>query len=210
MVMSKSGKRPHLVTPRKNGSLACDNDCPQYKSASLCSHVVAAAKHNQQFDQLIASLNKRRRMPNLTKLATGEMPKGQGRKAGKAPARRKASLPIENRCEMTVPTYSAAPPASSSFHTVVNTSIAETSVMNAPSLNSSAVNAPADSVNSVDISSFHFMSPPTYFPPYLPYRPPNAVSVDPVSGGKNPFRVRFIVGNVSVCHGTIPQRARST
>jgi len=140
-------------------------------------------------------------MPNLTKLATGEMPKGRGRKGGKAPARRKASLPIENRCEMTVPTYSAAPPASSSFHTVVNTSIAETSVMNAPSLNSSVVNAPAGSVNSVDISSFHFMSPPTYLPPYMPYRPPNAVSVDPVSGGKNAFRVRFIVGNISVCHG---------
>ena len=59
----------------------------------------------------------------------------------------------------------------------------------------------AGSVNSVDISSFHFMSPtPTYFPPYLPYRR-YAVSVDPVSGGKNPSQVCFIVGNISVCHG---------
>lgn len=32
MVMSKTGKRPHLIVPKKkNGGLACDSDCPQYK-----------------------------------------------------------------------------------------------------------------------------------------------------------------------------------
>jgi len=36
-------------------------------------------------------------MPNLTKLATGEIPNGRGQKCGRAPALRKASVPIENR-----------------------------------------------------------------------------------------------------------------
>ena len=54
MVISHSGKRPHLVVPkRKSGGMACDGDCPQYKSAKLCSHTVAAAAHNKQLDQFI-------------------------------------------------------------------------------------------------------------------------------------------------------------
>ena len=66
--------------------MACDDDCPQYKSASLCSHVVAAALHNEQLTQLVLSDKKVKCTPNLTKLATSEMPKGRGRKGGKAPA----------------------------------------------------------------------------------------------------------------------------
>lgn len=37
MVISRSGKRPHLILPKKKcGGLSCDDDCPQYKSAKLC------------------------------------------------------------------------------------------------------------------------------------------------------------------------------
>ena len=84
MVISKSGKWPHLVLPKKNGGMAWDDDCPQYKSASLCSHVVAAALHNEQLTQLVLSDKKVKCTPNLTKLATSEMLKGRGRKGGKA------------------------------------------------------------------------------------------------------------------------------
>lgn len=55
MVMSKSGQRPHLVVPKKNGGMACDSDCPQYRSAAICSHVVAAAKHNGHFELFLIS-----------------------------------------------------------------------------------------------------------------------------------------------------------
>lgn len=92
MVISKSGKRPHLKLPKKNGGTACDDDCPQYKSASLRSPAVAAALHNEQLTQLVLSYKKVERTPNLTKLATSEMPKGRGRKGGKAPVRRKVSV----------------------------------------------------------------------------------------------------------------------
>ena len=55
MVLSYSGKRPHLVLPkRKCSGMFCD-DCPQYKSAKLCSHIVAAAQYNGKLDSLIAS-----------------------------------------------------------------------------------------------------------------------------------------------------------
>ena len=43
MVISQSSKRPHLVLPKqKSAGMQCE-DCPRYKSAKLCSHVVAAA-----------------------------------------------------------------------------------------------------------------------------------------------------------------------
>lgn len=42
MVISNSGKRPHLIVPKKNGGMACYEDCQQYKSAGLCCHIVAA------------------------------------------------------------------------------------------------------------------------------------------------------------------------
>ena len=88
MVISKSGKR----LPKKNGGTACDDDCPQYKSASLSSHAVAAALHNEQLTQLVLSYKKVKHTSNLTKVATSEMQEGRGHKGGKAPARRKVSV----------------------------------------------------------------------------------------------------------------------
>jgi len=100
MVVSHSGKRPHLVLPKKkSGGMSCDDDCPQYKSAKLCSHTVAAAESNKQLDQFIASYQGMK-IPNLTKLVTAEMPKGRGRKGTKAPAKRRPPIPVENRLEL--------------------------------------------------------------------------------------------------------------
>ena len=56
IVLSYSGKRPHLVLPkRKCSGMFCDDDCPQYKSGKLCSHTVAAAQYNGKLDSFIAS-----------------------------------------------------------------------------------------------------------------------------------------------------------
>ena len=74
MVVSRSGKRPHLVQPkRKSGGLMCDEDCPQFKSAKICSYTVTTAEYS---GQLVASYKSAKKMPNLTKLATTDMPKG--------------------------------------------------------------------------------------------------------------------------------------
>lgn len=173
MVMSNSGKRPHMVVQKKNGSLICDSDCPQYQSAAVCSHVVAAAIHIKQFDNFIASYSNVKRMPNLTKLAKCEMPKGRGRKGGKAPAKRKTSVAVEQRIRMDLPTCSS---------TVITQSPTVSPYVNAPS------------ASAVDISpSFHIA------PPYFPSYPPP--SMDPFSNSQHPFRIHFVTGNISVCHG---------
>ena len=70
MVVSRTGKRPHLVLP--SGGLACDDDCPQYKSAKLCSHAVAAAEHNKQLDAFIASYGAIKKIPNITPHGSSE------------------------------------------------------------------------------------------------------------------------------------------
>ena len=90
MVLSYTAKRPHLVTPKVNGGFACDSECPQYSLSRLCSHVLAAAESCNKLANFVQSLKKKKREPNLTKLATANMPKGRRQKGGKAPLKRKA------------------------------------------------------------------------------------------------------------------------
>jgi len=73
---------------------------PQYHDLEVAERKWFAILH----DQRVKHLKKVSAAPVSTKLATGEMPMGRGQKGGKAPARRKASLSIESRCEMTMPT----------------------------------------------------------------------------------------------------------
>ena len=48
MVLSRSGKRPHLVLPCKGGCFKCDSDCINFKSLGICSHSVAVAECNSR------------------------------------------------------------------------------------------------------------------------------------------------------------------
>ena len=101
MVISRSGKRPHLVLPKKkSGGLSCDDDCPQYKSAKLCSHTVAAAEYNHQLDQFISSYGNIKKVPNITKLATTSMPRGRGRKGSKAPSKRRPPVLLKQELSL--------------------------------------------------------------------------------------------------------------
>lgn len=112
MVISHSGKHPHLVLPKKKSrGLSCDDDCPQYKSAKLCSHAVTAAQYNRELEICIASYHSLKETPNLTKLVTSTMPRGRGCKGSKAPARRKPVVPIQDHIELH--TMSSANPVSS-------------------------------------------------------------------------------------------------
>ena len=120
MVMSKSGKRPHLVSPNKNGSMACNSDCPHFKSAGICSHVVAAAVNTNRLSQFVAALSKLKRSSNLHLLAVSDTPKGRGRKGGKAPAKRKCPTQIETRVPMNVDVSTVQNTAS---HCLVNAPI---------------------------------------------------------------------------------------
>lgn len=180
MVLSRSGKMPHLVSIKKNGGMACDKDCPQYQSAGICSHIVAAAMYNKKFDQFVASYTKVTRKPNLTKLVTGEMPKGRGRKGCKAPSKRKTSAPVDNRCKMI------SAPSSSLAGSAVSIATVNNSFNSAP--------APSPCYMPSPISFY-----PTYPPPY--YGHPPVPHVDVSGSTQHPFRLHFVAGNISVCHG---------
>ena len=222
MVISRSGKRPHLIFPKKkSGGLSCDDDCPQYKSAKLCSHTVAAAEYNHQLDQFISSYGNIKKVPNITKLATTSMPKGRGRKGSKAPSKRRPPVPIETRIELN--------PLSS--EPITTTAAVEMDIHISPSVSTvyqPSVTAPMSVAlgtsplpSSFPATSASFPTVPFCRPtaPYSPQFPPmlspylsppytypqltpsSSYGPDPTHGGANPFRVHFITGNISVCNG---------
>ena len=102
MVLSYSGKAPHMVTPKKGGDFSCDSSCLNFKSMGICSHTVAVAEINKKLS-LFLSTKKRKRSANVTSVLTTNMPKGRGRKGGTAPRSRKQSQPITARIPMSVP-----------------------------------------------------------------------------------------------------------
>ena len=77
---------PRLLTPKKKGDgYVCLDECPQYKSAKLCSYTLA----NGSLNSFISSFARVKRAPNLTNLATTGMPKGRGCKGIMAPSKRR-------------------------------------------------------------------------------------------------------------------------
>ncbi len=194
MVISRSGKRPHLVVPKKNGGMACDEDCPQYKSAGLCSHVVAAAQQSKQLPRLVSTYKNVKRSPNL---ASGEMPKGRGRKGGKAPAKRKSSVPVDTRYELQITSQQSVVTVTSCPITV-NASAANTSLGSTASQSYVSVYPPFQPSPSVQPYGYISGQPSTLAQPCgfnwgqpLPTVPPHGV--------EHPFRICFVAGNISVC-----------
>ena len=90
MIESHTSTRPHFVQIAKNGKVICD-DCPAYKSAKLCAHVVAAAEKAGILKEYISWLNKSGPSAmNLTSFVTFDSAKGTGKKDRKSStARRK-------------------------------------------------------------------------------------------------------------------------
>ena len=80
IVMSRGGKRPHLVTSGKNGRFSCDNDCPNWKSLGIDSHSVAAAQTNESLQDFCHYYKKLKRLPSINQLLLSGMPSGVGNK----------------------------------------------------------------------------------------------------------------------------------
>lgn len=97
-VRSYSSTRPHLVIAKKNGQYACDGECPNWKSLSICSHAVAAAEKSGDLIEYIGWLTKTKKpSPNLTKLVLTNMPKGRGQKGNAPPRKRKKKMDAKSR-----------------------------------------------------------------------------------------------------------------
>ena len=60
--------------------------CPNWRSLGICAHSVAAAEDNKELQVWFL---KAKKIPNITKLATTEMPVGRGRKGSRAPPKKK-------------------------------------------------------------------------------------------------------------------------
>ena len=106
MVLSFSSKMPHMVVPTKGGGFSCDNNCSNWKSIGLCSHSVAVAESNGKLEEFIMGVKRKKKIPNMTALATSTMPKGRGRKGSIPPHTRKSTRAAESctRVSMNVGT----------------------------------------------------------------------------------------------------------
>ena len=102
MVLSYTGKAPHLVTPVKGGGYNCDSSCPNWKSIGFCSHTVAVADANTKLAQFLTFLRNKKKAPNLTNLLTSGIPRGRGWKGGVTPRTRKQLKPPGTRLSMKV------------------------------------------------------------------------------------------------------------
>ena len=93
MVKSYSGARPHLITRKRSGQFCCDSTCPNWRSLGICAHSVAAAEDNRALQGFVQWYLKAKKIPNLMKLATTNMPAGRGRKGAAPPRKRRRKLP---------------------------------------------------------------------------------------------------------------------
>ena len=89
MVMSRSGKRPHLVTCSKSGKYSCDNECPNWKSMNICSHSLAVAHVNNSLKEFCDLYRKSKRLPSISRLVLTGLPSGIGKKGNRVNRKRK-------------------------------------------------------------------------------------------------------------------------
>ena len=91
MVLSRSGKHPHLVKCGKGGRVSCDSDCPNWKSLNICSHCVVAAETNNCLCEFVDYYRKSKRLPSVTRLLLTGVSSGVGRKGNRVSRKRKVS-----------------------------------------------------------------------------------------------------------------------
>lgn len=86
--------------------MSCEPSCLHWSSYKLCAHTVAVAEKEGFLMGIIKKYAKSSRGPNLTSLATHDMPKGRGKKTTKATQRRKGSANRAVRAQMHINQFS--------------------------------------------------------------------------------------------------------
>lgn len=196
MVLSYSGKTPHMVTPKKGGDFSCDSSCPNWKPMGICSHSVAVAEVNGKLSQFLLTRKRKKSASDVTSLLTTNMPKGQGRgqKGGAVPKSQKPSQKVAARIEMTANELNFGDVTQSNVGATGHTAASAT-----PQFPTSFVSPVVPTV----------YPPAPYYPSYArygspipqvsyPYFPPGSVGL---SGESNPFSLCFISGNIASCVG---------
>ena len=202
MVKSYSGTRPHLVVRKKGGQYSCDNACPNWRSMGICAHSVAAAEDNHDLQAYVRWFSNAKKAPNISKLATTNMPAGRGRKGGVPPRKKRKVQPPESRVSFaTIAGLGNEVDISGSTTTVLSGNSVSTShepddfyprgtIANVVVTGGQLNILPHDSSF---VTRYHQM--PTFPPPLVHCSP----SVQHSSS--NPFILSFITGNIRVCHG---------
>lgn len=85
---SRNGWAVH-VKIRGRGEVSCEPTCLRWASYKLCSHTIAVAEKEGVLMGFINKYARSNREPNITTLATQDMPKGRGKNPTKATQRRK-------------------------------------------------------------------------------------------------------------------------
>ena len=204
LVLSRSGKRPHLVLPCKAGGFKCDSDCANFKSLGICSHTVVVAHLNGQLSEFVIHIKKAKKKPNMMKLAVHGMPLGTGKKDSRLPRKRAKTQSIEDRIERFQTAQAA--PNGPSVSIIIDSGHMPVLQPFLQRLHTRFFHHLGHTIHSPihhSVSHTH-LSPPIHRPTcqhfhqwfllVLPYRPPAAAT-------ESPFTLVFITGNISVCAG---------
>ena len=219
-VLSYSGRKPHLVVPKKGGAFACDEECPNWKPLSICAYSVAVASLCGKLSEFVTWFKKIKRAPSLTKYAQVTAPKGKGRKGSQGSRKRKTSVAIENT--LANPSMVSVSPIANELPTPevpVKQTHNPLSFQAAPVTQISNIHSPLVAQTNIQVPQHalhpHYQSPWGFYgppplppptlplpppPPYMPYvaaSPPGTLSLHPSS----PFTLCKVSGNISVCAG---------
>ena len=209
-VLSTSKTGFHTVKYIKNVQFVCD--CPNFSSLKLCAHTIATAEDNGMLPSFMLNFKAVAR-PNITRLATADMPKGRGKKGNAAPKKRVASQPPQSTINpfcyaesspVSLPTESM-PAMSTQQNYSVTTMTASTinlgqQIITTPS--SFSPSPPSYSIpnplQSAQLWNFNY--PPPYSRPAMEVTSPS-YQYPPSTNQMVPFKVVFISGNIKTCQG---------
>lgn len=183
MVLSYSQVAPHLIQAKSNGQYICDSNCQQWISSQLCSHTLAVAERNGDLSSFLQWYTTYAESPNISTLAMSNLPRGRGRKGGRAKRQRNRSYnppPIDN---VAVRPGMQTSHVNDRYGTFVNMS--HDNVM----VRSGCVS----NIQIGGMSTSSFSSGP---PPLIKLTSPNEQQVITY-----PFFVKVLAGNIRVCQG---------
>ena len=226
MVKSYSGSRPHLVTHKRSGQYACDDKCPNWRSLGICAHSVAAAEDNHELLLFVRWFTKAKKVPNITKLATTEMPAGRDHKGSKAPPKKRPKVQPESRIPFSVVsgvqgkrryhesrTLPQAQVASTSFESVSHSShslsmpesdsnrLQGTAAVTMSIGSAEMVDTPGHLIMNTGQLNIHSPEVTYHNIPIVSTPPPLLIRCASASPDSSPFTLAFIVDNIRVYRG---------
>ena len=191
MVLSYSQVTPHLIQAKSDGQYICDSNCQQWVSSQLCSHTLAVAEHNGDLLSFLQWYTTCAKNPNISTLAMSDLPRGRGRKGGRAKRQRTRNCNPPLIDNVTVrPGMQTSVNSDVRFGTLVNVSHDNVTV------GSGSVS------NNIHVFPDGDVPSPSFSP-----GPPPLISI-PLSNASffqqvvtHPFYLKVLAGNIRICQG---------